>query len=102
MQLTRVRRGAVLPILVLLALSSPAAGQVPPSAASDDAHRVEAIRRYEGLLANPAPAMQSRRDEILFRLGVLYLEGPRPRGRAATAATAAASSTSARCARSTR
>ena len=40
----------------------------------ESGHRSEAIRRYEALLANPSPALAGRQDELMFRLGVLYLE----------------------------
>jgi tetratricopeptide (TPR) repeat protein len=36
--------------------------------------RNEAMRRYESLLANDSPALAASRDEIMFRLGLLYLE----------------------------
>ena len=69
-----LRRCGVLGI-ALLCLASAALAQTPAGAAgSDAAHRNEAIKRYEGLLANPSPALQARRDEMMFRLGLLYLE----------------------------
>lgn len=57
-----------LPLLILL-LAAPAnvAGQ-------DGGHRGEAIRRYEGLVNNPSPALAGRKDELRFRLGLLYVE----------------------------
>ena len=41
----------------------------------------EAIRRYEALVNDPSPALAGRKDELMFRLGLLYLE----EGQAATA-----------------
>ena len=43
-------------------------------AAGDASARNEAVRRYESLLANDSPALAASRDEIMFRLGLLYLE----------------------------
>lgn len=59
------------------AMAEPPPVVAPPAAAPDPseaAHRSEAIRRYEALLASSSPALQGRKDEMQFRLGLLYLE----------------------------
>ncbi len=66
-----------LPLILALALVlsvSEIGAQNPPESPAEGAHRVEAIRRYEGLLAENNPALAGRRDELMFRLGILYLE----------------------------
>ncbi len=76
-----LRRPVVLSAL-LLTLSSPIAfAQAPAAAAAADASaRAEAIRRYESLLANQSPALAQSREEITFRLGLLYLEDAQAAG----------------------
>jgi tetratricopeptide (TPR) repeat protein len=48
--------------------------------AAESASRGEAIRRYESLLNNASPALAGSRDEIVFRLGLLYLEDAQAAG----------------------
>lgn len=75
-------RRLVLLCFVLAALDAATNAGPPPVTAEgplvsppvESGHRAEAIRRYEALLANPSPSLASRRDEILFRLGLLHLE----------------------------
>ena len=65
-------------LVSLLIAASIVAAQTPP--ASDSSARSEAIRRYQNLLNNNSPAISTSRDEILFRLGLLYLEDAQAAG----------------------
>ncbi|MGH7821449.1 MAG: tetratricopeptide repeat protein, partial [Candidatus Binatia bacterium] len=64
-------RRALLAALLSLVVTQATFAQPP---ASEATHRAEAIRRYESLLHNPSPALEGRRDELMFRLALLYLE----------------------------
>lgn len=48
--------------------------------AGESSARSEAIRRYQNLLNSNSPAISTSRDEILFRLGLLYLEDAQAAG----------------------
>ncbi|MGH7897085.1 MAG: tetratricopeptide repeat protein, partial [Candidatus Binatia bacterium] len=68
--------GFVLAVFWLL-LAAPvvtAEGAAEVAASGESAARAEAMRRYEALLVNNSPALEGRRDEIQFRLGLLHLE----------------------------
>src|SRR5712691_10461301 len=75
-RLTMSRTSVVL--VSLLIAASIVAAQTPP--ASESSARSEAIRRYQNLLNNNSPAISTSRDEILFRLGLLYLEDAQAAG----------------------
>jgi Tetratricopeptide repeat len=84
--LTMSRTTVVLAILVNAAFSVVSA-QTPPTDAAprvespgDSPARTEAIRRYQSLLNNDSPALSTSRDEIMFRLGLLYLEDAQAAG----------------------
>jgi len=66
----------------LAVLVAPAGAQAPSTggAANEAAARNEAIRRYESLLNSNSPALASSRDEMLFRLGLLYFEDAQAAG----------------------
>src|SRR5438309_348774 len=75
-RLTMSRTSVVL--VSLLIAASIVAAQTPP--ARESSARSEAIRRYQNLLNNNSPAISTSRDEILFRLGLLYLEDAQAAG----------------------
>jgi tetratricopeptide (TPR) repeat protein len=75
-RLTMSRTSVVL--VSLLIAASIVAAQTPPT--SESSARSEAIRRYQNLLNNNSPAISTSRDEILFRLGLLYLEDAQAAG----------------------
>ena len=78
--LTMSRTSVVLASLLIAA--TVVSAQTPPTdsaprrveSASESSARNEAIRRYQNLLNSNSPAISTSRDEILFRLGLLYLE----------------------------
>ena len=67
----RSRVAAAILSLLMLAAAGPSPAQDPGAEAG---HRAEAIRRYEALVQDPSPALAGRKDELMFRLALLYLE----------------------------
>jgi tetratricopeptide (TPR) repeat protein len=66
--------------LTVPALVAHAQGAPAGASASEAAARGEAIRRYETLLDSNSPALAGSREEMMFRLGLLYLEDAQAAG----------------------